>query len=148
MQKKISGKIAGYIKLIIPAGKATPSPPIGPALGQKGLNIMEFCKAFNARTQSMDPGTPVPVEITAYENKSFDFIVRTPTASYYLKLFAKINKGSAATKKDPYVGRISMLHCEEIAKIKMDDLNANDLKSASKIIKGSAESMGLEVVEE
>ena len=147
MKKKITSKILGYIKLIIPAGKATPSPPIGPALGQRGLNIMEFCKAFNASTQSMTPGTPVPVEITAYENKSFTFVVKTPPASYYLKQLAKIEKGSSATKKDPYIGKITIRECEEIAKIKMQDLNANDLQSASKIIRGSAESMGLEVVE-
>lgn len=141
-------KITAYIKLTIPAGKANPSPPVGPALGQKGLNIMEFCKAFNAATQSMDPGTPVPVVITAYEDKSFTFVTKTPPASYYLKQFAKIQKGSSATKKEAVIGKVTMAQCEEIAKIKMVDLNANDLVAAAKIIRGTAESMGLQVEEE
>lgn len=147
MAKKIVSKIVGVVKLIIPAGKASPAPPIGPALGQRGLNIMEFCKAFNASTQSMDPGIPVPVEITAYENKSFTFVVKIPPVSYYLKKYAQIEKGSSAPKKDPYIAKITNTQCEEIAKIKMNDLNANDLVAAVKIIKGSAESMGLEIVE-
>lgn len=141
-------KITAYIKLTIAAGKANPSPPIGPALGQKGLNIMEFCKAFNASTQSMEPGTPTPVVITAFEDKSFTFVTKTPPASYYLKQFAKIQKGGSATKKEAVVGKIKMSQCAEIAKIKMVDLNANDLGAAAKIIRGTAESMGLEVEED
>jgi len=140
-------KIFGYIKLIIPAGKANPSPPVGPALGQRGLNIMEFCKAFNASTQSIEPGTPTPVVITAYEDKSFTFVLKTAPASHYLKKYAKIDKGSTATKKNASVGFVTMDQCREIAKIKMADLNANDLEAAAKIIRGSAESMGLEVIE-
>ena len=139
-------KITGYIKLTIPSGKANPSPPIGPALGQKGVNIMEFCKAFNAATSSLEPGTPIPVIITVYVDKSFDFITKTPPASFFLKKFAKIAKGSGDTKKEAFVGQVTMADCEEIAKIKMQDLNANDLAAAAKIIAGSAESMGLEVI--
>ena len=139
-------KITGYIKLTIPSGKANPSPPIGPALGQKGVNIMEFCKAFNAATSSVEPGTPTPVIITVYVDKSFDFITKTPPASFFLKKFAKIHKGSGATKKEAFVGQVTMADCEEIAKIKMQDLNANDLAAAARIIAGSAESMGLEVI--
>jgi large subunit ribosomal protein L11 len=139
-------KITGYIKLTIPSGKANPSPPIGPALGQKGVNIMEFCKAFNAATSSVEPGTPTPVIITVYVDKSFDFITKTPPASFFLKKFAKIPKGSGATKKEAFVGQVTMADCEEIAKIKMQDLNANDLAAAARIIAGSAESMGLEVI--
>jgi len=139
-------KVLGYIKLTIPAGKANPSPPVGPALGQRGLNIMEFCKAFNAATQSMDVGTPVPVLITAFEDKSFTFVTKTSPASHYLKQFAKIAKGSSATKKEAYVGKVTMDQCREIAKIKMADLNSTDIDAGAKIIKGSAESMGIEVV--
>lgn len=139
-------KIGGYIKLTIPAGKANPAPPIGPALGQKGVNIMEFCKAFNAATSSMEPGTPLPVVITVYVDKSFDFITKTPPASFFLKKFAKIDKGSSATKKDAVAGTVTMADCREIAKIKMQDLNANDLESGAKIIAGTAESMGIEVI--
>ena len=138
-------KIDGYIKLTIPAGKANPAPPIGPALGQKGVNIMEFCKAFNAATSSMEPGTPLPVVINVYADKSFDFITKTPPASFFLKKFAKVTKGSSATKKDAVVGTVTMADCEEIARIKMQDLNANDIESAAKIIAGPAESMGIEV---
>ncbi|MDX1917255.1 MAG: 50S ribosomal protein L11 [Rickettsiaceae bacterium] len=141
-------KIAGYIKLTLIAGKANPSPPVGPALGQRGLNIMEFCKAFNATTQSMEPGTPVPTLITAYEDKSFTFVTKTPPASHYLKQFAKVSKGSKATKKESYVGKVTFEQCREIAKIKMADLNAEDIESAARIIKGSAESMGIEVIGE
>lgn len=141
-------KIVAYIKLTVPAGKANPSPPIGPALGQKGLNIMEFCKAFNATTQSLEPGMPIPVIITAYEDKSFTFVTKTPPASYYLKQFAKITKGSAATKKEAFIGKIKMSECLEIARIKMVDLNANDLTAAARIIRGSAESIGLEIEED
>lgn len=139
-------KISGYIKLTIPSGKANPAPPVGPALGQKGVNIMEFCKAFNAATSSLEPGTPTPVEITVYQDKSFDFITKTPPASFFLKKFAKIPKGSGATKKESFVGKVTIEQCREIAEIKMQDLNANDLEAASKIIMGSAESMGIEVV--
>lgn len=141
-------KITAYIKLTIPAGKANPSPPIGPALGQKGLNIMEFCKAFNAATQGMEPGMPIPVVITAFEDKSFTFVTKTSPASYYLKQYAKVKQGSATTKKEAVIGKITRSQLIEIAKIKMVDLNANDLVSASKIIAGTAESMGLEVVED
>ncbi|RYE06291.1 MAG: 50S ribosomal protein L11 [Rickettsiaceae bacterium] len=140
-------KIIGYIKLIVPAGKANPTPPIGPALGQKGLNIMEFCKAFNAETQGLPPGTPIPVQITAFEDKSFTFITKTSPASHYLKEYAGISKGATATKKEAVVGKVTMSQCTEIAKIKMADLNAHDLEAASKIIRGTAESMGLEVIE-
>jgi large subunit ribosomal protein L11 len=141
-------KITGYIKLTVPAGKANPSPPIGPALGQKKLNIMEFCKAFNAETQGVEPGTPIPVVITAYEDNSFTFVTKTSPASFYLKKFAKVDKGSSATKKEAVVGKVTMSDCEEIAKIKMVDLNTDNLKAAAKIIRGTAESMGLEVVED
>ena len=139
-------KISGYIKLTIPSGKANPAPPVGPALGQKGVNIMEFCKAFNAATSSLEPGTPVPVVITVYADKSFEFVTKTPPASFYLKKFAEIPKGAGATKKEPYVGKVTLDDCKEIAKIKMQDLNANDIDAAAKIIAGSAESMGIEVV--
>ncbi len=139
-------KITAYIKLQVKAGEANPSPPVGPALGQRGVNIMEFCKAFNAATSSLEPGTPIPVIITVYVDKSFDFITKTPPASFFLKKFAKIAKGSGATKKEAFVGQVTMADCEEIAKIKMQDLNANDLAAAAKIIAGSAESMGLEVI--
>jgi large subunit ribosomal protein L11 len=141
-------KISGYIKLTIPSGKANPSPPVGPALGQRGLNIMEFCKAFNAKTQEMEPGTPVPVIITAYVDKSFDFVTKTPPASFYLKKFAKVAKGSSATKKDAFIGSVKMSECKEIAKIKLQDLNAYDLDAGARIIRGSAESMGLDVIED
>ncbi len=140
-------KITGYIKLTIQAGKANPAPPVGPALGQKGLNIMEFCKAFNAATQSFEPGTPIPVVITVYADKSFDFVTKTPPASFFLKKFANLKKGASATKKEPFVGKVTKADCVEIAKIKEKDLNANDLQAAVKIIMGSAESMGIEVVD-
>lgn len=139
-------KILGYIKLTIPAGKANPSPPVGPALGQRGLNIMEFCKAFNAATQSMEPGIPVPVVITAFEDKSFTFVTKTPPASYFLKKAAKLDKGSSATRKEPAIAKVTMDQCREIAKIKAVDLNANDIEVGAKIIAGTAMSMGLEVV--
>jgi large subunit ribosomal protein L11 len=140
-------KITGYIKITVGAGKANPAPPVGSALGQRGVNIMEFCKAFNAATQSMEPGIPVPVMITVYADKSFDFVMKTPAASYFLKKYAKIEKGSAATKKTAFVGQIKKSDCVEIAKIKMPGLNANDIDAATKIIVGSAESMGLEVID-
>ncbi len=137
-------KVVGFIKLQVPAGKANPSPPIGPALGQRGLNIMEFCKAFNAATQKMEPGLPVPVVITAYQDKSFTFIMKTPPASILIKKAAKIESGSARPNSDK-VGRISRAQVEEIAKAKMPDLTAADLEAAVRTIAGSARSMGVEV---
>ena len=139
-------KIAGYIKLQIPAGQANPSPPVGPALGQRGLNIMEFCKAFNAATQNIEPGTPTPVEITAFSDRSFAFETKTAPASYYLRKAAKLPKGSPAPGKQ-VVGRVSMAQVREIAEAKMVDLNANDIDAAAKIIAGSARSMGIQVEE-
>ena len=140
-------KIDTYIKLTIPSGKASPTPPIGPALGQKGVNIMKFCQLFNAKKSLLDPGTPVPVIITVYFDKSFDFIIKTPPASFYLKKMVNISKGSGATKKDPYIGKITFNDCKKIAKIKMQDLNAYDICIAAKIIAGSAASMGIEVID-
>ncbi len=137
-------KIAGYIKLEIPAGQANPSPPVGPALGQRGLNIMEFCKAFNAATQSMEQGTPTPVEITAYTDRSFSFVTKTPPASFFLRKAAKVKKGSAVPNRDK-VGKVTQSQVREIAEAKMPDLNANDIDAAMKIIMGSARSMGIEV---
>ena len=137
-------KIVGYIKLQVPAGKANPSPPIGPALGQRGLNIMEFCKAFNAQTQGMEAGLPVPVVITAYADKSFTFIMKTPPATVLLKKAAGIEKGSGQPNTNK-VGKVTRKQLEEIAKIKQKDLNAADLEAAVRIIAGSARSMGLEV---
>jgi large subunit ribosomal protein L11 len=139
-------KIAGYIKLEIPAGQANPSPPVGPALGQRGLNIMEFCKAFNAATQNMDPGTPTPVIITAYADRSFSFETKTPPAAYFLRKAARVAKGSGEAGRET-IGRVTMAQVREIAEKKMPDLNANDLDAAAKIVAGSARSMGLEVVE-
>ncbi|MEN0654332.1 MULTISPECIES: 50S ribosomal protein L11 [Hyphobacterium] len=140
-------KITGYIKLQVPAGAANPSPPIGPALGQRGVNIMEFCKAFNAKTQEMEKGMPIPTVITVYQDKSFTFQTKTPPASFFLKKAAKVQKGSGTTGKTGPVGKVTMAQCREIAEAKMADLNANDLDQATKIIAGSARSMGLEVVE-
>ncbi len=137
-------KIVGFIKLQVPAGKANPSPPIGPALGQRGLNIMEFCKAFNAATQKMEPGLPIPVVITAFQDKSFTFIMKTPPASVLIKKAAKIESGSARPNTDK-VGRITRAQVEEIAKAKMPDLTAADLDAAVRTIAGSARSMGVEV---
>ncbi|HEX9791411.1 MAG TPA: 50S ribosomal protein L11 [Kiloniellales bacterium] len=139
-------KIAGYIKLEIPAGQANPSPPVGPALGQRGLNIMEFCKAFNAATQKMEPGMPTPVIITAYSDRSFTFETKTAPASYFLRKAAKIQKGSQTPGKG-IVGTVTMNQVREIAQAKMVDLNANDIEAAARIIAGSARSMGLQVVE-
>ena len=138
-------KIEGYIKLEIPAGKANPSPPVGPALGQRGLNIMEFCKSFNAATQKMEPGMPVPVIITAYSDRTFTFVTKTPPASYFLRKAAKIEKGSKAPGRDK-AGTVTKAQVREIAQTKLADLNANDIDAAMKIIEGSARSMGLEVV--
>lgn len=140
-------KIVGYIKLQVPAGKANPSPPIGPALGQRGLNIMEFCKAFNAQTQSYEAGTPLPVIITAYGDRSFSFVIKMPPVSYFLKQAAKITKGSGTTGKGASAGSVTMAQVREIAEKKMKDLNANDVDAASMMIIGSARSMGLEVVQ-
>ncbi|WP_375203193.1 50S ribosomal protein L11 [Hyphococcus sp.] len=137
-------KISGYLKLQVPAGAATPSPPIGPALGQRGLNIMEFCKAFNAKTQEMEKGMPVPTIITIFSDKSFTFITKTPPASFYLKKAAKLQKGGQTPGK-AVAGTVTTAQCREIAEAKMKDLNANDLDAATKIIMGSARAMGLEV---
>ena len=139
-------KVVGYIKLQVPAGQANPSPPIGPALGQRGLNIMEFCKQFNAQTQKMDAGTPIPVTITAYGDRTFTFIMRTPPASYFLKKAAKLESGSKAPGRD-VAGKVTKAQIREIAEKKMVDLNANDIEAAMQMIAGSARSMGLQVVE-
>ncbi len=140
----VAKKIIGYIKLQVPAGKANPSPPIGPALGQRQLNIMEFCKAFNAATQKMEPGLPVPVIITAYADKSFTFIMKTTPASVLIKKAAGVGKGSSKPHLDK-VGRLSRNQAEEIAKTKMPDLTAANLDAAVRTIAGSARSMGIEV---
>lgn len=139
-------KIAGYIKLQVPAGKANPSPPIGPALGQRGLNIMEFCKAFNAATQGMEPGMPIPTVITAFGDRTFTFVTKTPPASYFLKKAAGLSKGGQTPGK-AVAGKVTMSQCREIAEQKMKDLNANDLDAATIMIVGSARSMGFDVVE-
>jgi large subunit ribosomal protein L11 len=139
-------KIVGFIKLQVPAGSANPSPPIGPALGQRGLNIMEFCKTFNAQTQNLEKGMPVPVVITAYADRTFTFITKTPPVSYFLKKAAGVEKGSQTAGKAP-VGSVTMAQVRDIAAKKMQDLNANDIEAASRMIAGSARSMGLEVVE-
>ena len=136
-------KVVGYIKLQVPAGKANPSPPIGPALGQKGLNIMEFCKAFNAQTQSLEPGLPIPVVITAYADKSFTFIMKTPPATVLIKKAIKLDKGSARPHTDK-VGKISRAQLEEIAKLKTPDLTAADMDAAGRTIAGTARSMGVD----
>jgi len=138
-------KITGYLKLQVPAGQANPSPPIGPALGQRGLNIMEFCKAFNAATQEMEQGAPVPTIITIYVDKSFTFETKTPPASYFLKKAAGLPKGATEPGRE-MAGSVTMAQVREIAETKMVDLNANDIDAAAKIIAGSARSMGLEVV--
>jgi large subunit ribosomal protein L11 len=139
-------KVVGFIKLQVPAGKANPSPPIGPALGQRGLNIMEFCKAFNAATQKLEPGLPVPCVITAYADKSFTFVMKTTPASILIKKAAKIESGSKTPHSDK-VGKITRKQAEEIAKTKMPDLTAADLEAAVRTIAGSARSMGVDVVE-
>ncbi|MFN0304935.1 MAG: 50S ribosomal protein L11 [Burkholderiales bacterium] len=137
-------KIVGQVKLQVPAGKANPSPPVGPALGQRGLNIMEFCKAFNAQTQKMEPGLMLPVVITAYADKSFTFIIKTPPATVLIKKAAQITKGSPKPHVDK-VGKISRAQAEEIAKAKMPDLTASDLEAGVRTIAGSARSMGITV---
>ncbi|MAZ01934.1 MAG: 50S ribosomal protein L11 [Sneathiella sp.] len=139
-------KIKGYIKLQVPAGQANPSPPIGPALGQQGVNIMEFCKAFNAATGNMEGGMPIPTVITVYADRSFSFVTKTPPASYFLKKAANLKKGSGTPSRE-VAGKVTVAQVREIAEAKMVDLNANDIDSAMNIIKGSARSMGLEVVE-
>ena len=137
-------KIEGYIKLQVPAGQANPSPPIGPALGQRGVNIMEFCKAFNAKTQQMEAGSPVPVVITVFSDKSFEFSMKTPPVSYFLKKAAKVNKGTTNPGRDT-VGKVTMDQVREIAEAKMNDLNCYDVDGAVQMILGSARSMGIEV---
>ena len=139
-------KITGYIKLQVPAGAANPSPPIGPALGQRGVNIMEFCKAFNAATQDLEKSAPTPTVITVYADRSFSFVTKTPPASYYLKKAANLKSGSKEPGKVS-AGTIKRSAVREIAESKMADLNANDVDQATRIIEGSARSMGLEVVE-
>ena len=137
-------KVVGYIKLQVPAGKANPSPPIGPALGQRGLNIMEFCKAFKAQTQGVEPGLPIPVVITAFADKSFTFVMKTPPATILIKKAAKIDKGSKTPHTDK-VGKITRAQAEEIAKTKAPDLTASDLDAAVRTIAGTARSMGITV---
>ena len=139
-------KVTGYIKLQVPAGQANPSPPIGPALGQAGLNIMEFCKAFNAKTQKMEQGMPIPVVITAYADRTFTFVTKTPPASFFLKKAAGITKAAKTTGTEN-VGKVTMAQVREIAKEKMADLNTKDIDAAARMIAGSARSMGIEVTE-
>ena len=138
-------KVAGQLKLQVAAGSATPSPPIGPALGQRGINIMEFCKAFNAQTQEMEKGSPIPVVITYYQDKSFTFVMKTPPVAYFLKKAANLKSGSKEPGKTK-VGTIGRDTLREIAEKKMKDLNANDVEAAMRMVEGSARSMGLEVV--
>ncbi len=140
-------KIVGYIKLQIPAGKANPSPPVGPALGQRGLNIMAFVKEFNAATQALEPGMPIPVVITAYADRTFSFITKTPPNTYFIKKAAKLEKGSTSPGKGATVGSVTTAQLREIAKQKMVDMNANDTEAAVRMLAGSARSMGLAVVE-
>ena len=137
-------KVSGYIKLQVPAGQANPSPPIGPALGQAGLNIMEFCKAFNTETKNDEAGVPIPVVITAYQDRTFSFVRKTPPASYFLKKAAGLPKASGEPGKET-VGRVTMRQVREIAEKKMIDLNTTDIDQAAKMIAGSARSMGIEV---
>ena len=139
-------KILGYIKLQVPAGSATPSPPIGPALGQRGVNIMGFCKEFNARTEGVTRGTPLPTVITVYQDKSFTFLTKTPPATFYLKEAAGIKSGAKTTGRE-IVGKVTRSQLRDIAEKKMKDLNANDIEAAARIIEGSARAMGLSVVE-
>ena len=140
-------KIVGYIKLQIPAGKANPSPPVGPALGQRGLNIMAFCKEFNAATQAMEPGMPVPVVITAYADRTFTFITKTPPNTYFLMKAANVQKGSQTTGKGAKVGKVTTAQLREIAAQKMKDMNTTDVEAAVRMLAGSARSIGLDVVE-
>ncbi len=140
-------KIVGYIKLQIPAGKANPSPPVGPALGQRGLNIMQFCKEFNALTQTMEPGMPIPVVITAFGDRTFSFITKTPPNTYFLKKAAGITRGTTTPGKGAMVGKVTTTQLREIAAVKMKDMNANEVDAAVSMLAGSARSMGLTVVE-
>jgi large subunit ribosomal protein L11 len=140
----VAKKVIGFIKLQVPAGKANPSPPIGPALGQRGLNIMEFCKAFNAQTQSHEPGLPLPVVITAFADKSFTFIIKTPPASVLIRKALKLEKGSPVPHTNK-VGKLTRAQVEDIAKTKMPDLNAASIEAAMQTIAGTARSMGVEV---
>jgi large subunit ribosomal protein L11 len=142
----VAKKISGYLKLQVPAGSATPSPPIGPALGQRGINIMEFCKAFNAQSQEMEKGSPVPVEITYYHDKSFIFRMKTPPVSYFLKKAAGVQKGSQTPGRGA-VGNVTRTAVRDIATKKLKDLNAVDIEAAMRMVEGSARSMGLEVVD-
>jgi large subunit ribosomal protein L11 len=139
-------KIDGYINLQVPAGKANPSPPIGPALGQRGVNIMEFCKAFNAKTKDVEPDTPIPVKITVYTDRSFTFVMKTPPASFFLKKAAKLSSGSKEPGRNT-AGKVTMKQVREIAEMKMADLNTDNVDQAARTIAGSARSMGIEVVE-
>jgi len=140
-------KIVGYIKLQIPAGKANPSPPVGPALGQRGLNIMAFVKEFNAATAQMEPGMPIPIVITAFGDRTFTFIMKTPPNTYFLKKAAGITAGTTTPGKGAPVGRVTVSQLQDIAKIKMKDMNANDIDAAVRMLRGSARSMGISVVE-
>jgi large subunit ribosomal protein L11 len=140
-------KITGYIKLTVSAGQANPSPPIGPALGQRGLNIMEFCKAFNAATQGFGQGTPIPTVITAFGDRTFTFVTKTPPASWFIQKAAKLAKGGSTPGKGEAAGQITMAQVREIASAKLQDLNANDVDAASQMIAGTARSMGVQVVE-
>jgi large subunit ribosomal protein L11 len=140
----VAKKVVGFVKLQVPAGKANPSPPIGPALGQRGLNIMEFCKAFNAQTQGVEPGLPLPVVITAYADKSFTFIIKTPPTSVLIRKAVKVEKGSAKPNSDK-VGRLTRAQVEQIARQKQPDLTAANLEAAMRTVAGSARSMGVEV---
>jgi large subunit ribosomal protein L11 len=143
----VAKKITGYIKLQVAAGKATPSPPIGPALGQRGVNIMEFCKAFNAQTANLEPGMPIPTKITVYADRSFTFEMKSPPASFLLKKAAGLKSGSANAGKGAAIGKVKKSDIRSIAEAKMKDLNANDIDMAMRTIEGSARSMGLDVVE-
>jgi large subunit ribosomal protein L11 len=139
-------KITGYVKLQVPAGQANPSPPIGPALGQQGLNIMEFCKTFNARTKDLEPGSPIPTVITVFSDRSFSFETKTPPASHFIKKAIKLEKGSGETGRT-FVGTIKMSQLREIAQKKMVDLNAHDIEAACRMLVGTAKSMGVQVTE-
>ena len=139
-------KILGYIKLQVSAGSATPSPPIGPALGQRGVNIMGFCKEFNARTENVEKGTPLPTVITVYQDKSFTFVTKTPPATFFLKKVTGLKSGAKLTGRET-VGQVTRAQLRDIAELKMKDLNANDIEAAAKIIEGSARAMGLKIVE-
>ena len=138
--------ILGYVKLEIPAGEAKPAPPVGTALGPRGVNLMEFCKAFNDRTKSMEAGSPIPVLITIYQDKSFIFETKSPPVSYFLKKFAGVKKGSSTTRKYAYVGSVTRAQVLEIAKLKQKDMNSYDEEAAASMIAGSAESMGIQVI--